>query len=95
MPSNINHHEPFTPKDYLATNPKSWQAAEAGRDRQGHDELGTVPQWKAIRDNLDALVINDGHIEVHVGYVQVAGNRACSSGSAHVAGTPEMAQAHQ
>ena len=37
-----------------------------------------MPQWEAICDNLDAPVINDGHIDIHVGHAHVAGNRGTS-----------------
>ena len=37
-----------------------------------------MPQWEAICDNLDAPVINDGHIDIHVGHAHVAGNSGTS-----------------
>ena len=44
------------------------------RDKRRIDsELRAVPQWEAICDNLDAPVINDGHIDIHVGHAARCG----------------------
>ena len=49
------------------------------RDKRCIDgDLRAVPQWEAICDNFDAPVINDGHIDIHVGHTHVAGNRGTS-----------------
>ena len=54
-------------------------SARYGGDKRRIDsELRAVPQWEAICDNLDAPVINDGHIDIHVGHAHVAGNRGTS-----------------
>ena len=37
-----------------------------------------MPQWEAICDNFDAPVINDGHIDIHVGHAHVADDRGTS-----------------
>ena len=54
-------------------------SAHCGGDKRRIDSKPrAVPQWEAICDNLHAPVINDGHIDIHVGYAHVAGHRGTS-----------------
>eukprot|EP00439_Symbiodinium_sp_Y106_P086980 s2122_g37.t1 len=50
----------------------SW--CEGGHDCCVKGELGPVPQGETIGDDLDAMFISDGHVEVHVCQPDIAGD---------------------
>ena len=48
------------------------KTCEGGNNSGIDGELGSIPKREAVRDNLDAPLIGDGHVEVHVGEADVA-----------------------
>ena len=50
------------------------KTCEGGNNSGIDGELGSMPKQEAVRDNLDAPLVGDGHVEVHVGEADVASN---------------------
>ena len=50
------------------------KTCEGGSNSGIDGELGSMPKREAVRDNLNALLIGDGHVEVYVGEADVASN---------------------
>ena len=50
------------------------KTCEGGNNSGIHGELGSMPKREAVRNDLNAPLIGDGHVEVHVGAADVASN---------------------